>query len=141
MSSAIVAIEGKALKLQDLKKGEPYIRITLAAPVNVGIYPGDDPVNKTKWYKEWNVRYIDAPADDYWKSWYNKTEHFNVGSKKGCKLFIPASNIAGVNIRSSYPIWLSRALRRLLRATTFLYIMFGGAVIGGIQIIVGLVIK
>lgn len=100
---------GWVLQTDVISKGDPFFRITLVEPVNVGIYPGKDKVNPTRRYKERSVRYMDAPRNRDMMYWYlrytannDKTPLF-IESKKGCELFVAPSNIASINLRSEYP--------------------------------------
>lgn len=118
---------GRVLEVDEIQKGERFFRITLAEPINVGVYPGKDKVNQTITYKEGTYKYVDAPLSDFMSKWYQnemaKGKPLFMVTKLGCALFIPSSNMASVNLRTSYPGKFFLFWQKVLRAKNMLLIV------------------
>jgi len=104
-------IYGSVLIASIIKEGDPYIRFTLTEAINIGLNPADfgRPVgsSRVRKYKEVDFKYIDISLNGELKEKfaYRKTiaEDIHITFKSGAYLFIPPTNIASIDVRTSYP--------------------------------------
>lgn len=112
---------GLVLQTDIIRERDQFLRITLTATANVGMYPGTDEANPTPRYKERNFGYVDTPYNEGMRNWYqgylanNGDKPLFVESSKGCELFVPSSSIVSVNLRTEYPSKWFLLWQRILR--------------------------